>query len=122
MSLESIARKYSDLPKDQVRLLSSDADLMNFHRGVVLALHKWSGDAIVVLKRLSEVLHEFPAVVLGVVDGDALDRDALIRLGGEKPLQGYGDAFWISNGQVVATLNRKKDAWEELVLENTKLL
>lgn len=120
MSVLGAVQKHIALPPSQVREVGGDSlQISQLHKAVVLLVSPWSADAMVVLRKLVEVLGEFPSVVLILVDPTALAPLIAAELELAEDPQGYGEAVWISGGAVIGMVSRKSKDWERLVDQNT---
>ncbi|MEM6296048.1 MAG: hypothetical protein AAGA54_32545 [Myxococcota bacterium] len=113
MSVLASVKKYIRLPPGQVQEVVGDRlSVSEVEKAIVLFVPPWSADAIVVLRKLSEVLGEFPSVGLILVDPTTLGPTVVSELELVEAPQGYGEAVWISRGVVSGMVSRKSYDWE----------
>ena len=92
-----------NLPYDRIRLTQfSQLELATITDAVLFVLATWSGPSIISFRLLCEGLAKNPGVQFPIllINADDYEFVAFRKTFGELP-QGWGEAFWIKNGQVV---------------------
>ena len=119
-----MVRKYSALPFDRIHLIQDIADfqLSQVQRGIVIVFAAGSGQAVMVLQRLTRFLAaRDESIELIVMDIESMTTQEMKQCFGRQ-FQGQGETQWIRDGKVVASLDAYTHDSEVLLLSYFKRL
>jgi hypothetical protein len=100
---ESVRQKCLPLPWARIKIVDFPRfDLSAVQRGVLFVLAEWSSPSVTMFRSLCRLAAEAPTVIFPilVLNADEFETEDFRAMFGLTPY-GWGESFWIKDGQVV---------------------
>ena len=115
MDFELLIERQSGLQKKQFNAVRwNDIDASKLQKAILFVHSTWSGASVAALRALGGFLKQYGKTVpVFVVNADE-EKDGVLYQQLGKPPQGWGETFWIENGEIKHRLERYDESAKEL--------